>query len=209
MPDWLDNFRRRAQRFAERFDSADAYRAHVAWAIEKHQAALRLFAPDALESASPRDIYDALKQVCLNVEALPFRITRIADANEADALRVGLQRLITTKGTGEDKMRAAGLRQLGEATLTELLCVYAPARFVMRSRPVLKGLVKLCELYTERHLRDMRYQEYADLVRELEKAFRQVLLGRLDAEEFYLPHKCLLACVFLAEQSSKGKRPYG
>ncbi len=208
MPQWLDNFQQTAQRHAAAFASPEAYRQHAAWAVDKCRTAQALLTLSALEAASPRDIYDALKRICLNVEALPFRITRIADSNEADRLRGGLLKLATTKGTAQDKMRAAGLRQFGEATLTEILCMHQPQRFVMRSRPVMKGLVKLCELYTERHLRDMTYAEYEDLLREMEKVYRRAILARLDVEEFYIEHKCLLVCLFLAEHSGKGKRPY-
>ena len=208
MPHWLETFQRRAEVYARALAAPEAYRAEVDWAVKKHQAARRLLAPDALDQAAPRDIYDALRQVCLNVEALPFRMTRIADSNEADRVRDGLRRLVTTKGTAEDKMRAAGLRQFGEATLTEILCMYAPQRFVMRSRPVMRGIVRLCELYTERHLRDMTYSEYADLVGQMEKVYRTALLAANDVEEFYLAHKCLLVCLFLAQHAGKGKRPY-
>ena len=208
MAHWLDEFRRRLELHAQAFDAPEAYRADVQWAVEKHGAAERVLAPDALDQASPRDIYDGLREICLNVEALPFRITRIADANEAGRLRDGLMKLVTTKGEAEDKMRSAGLRQFGEATLTEILCMYAPHRFVMRSRPVMRGIVRLCELYTERHLRDMTYSEYADLVGQMEKVYRTALLAANDVEEFYLAHKCLLVCLFLAQQAGKGKRPY-
>ena len=208
MPHWLDDLRSRLNEYAHAFESPEAYQAHADWAVQKHRSARAFLTADALDRASPREIYDALKQICLNVEALPFRIARIADANEADRLRMGLLKLATTKGTAEDKMRAAGLRQFGEATLTEILCIYAPRTFVMRSRPVMKGITKLCELYSERHLRDMAYREFADLVGEMEKVQREVLLSRLRMEDFYLDHKCLLICLFLAEHAGKGKRPY-
>ena len=209
MAHWLDNFRGRLERYVATMATPEAYQADVAWAVDKHKLAKQLLAPEAILAASQRELYDALKQVCLNIEALPFRATRIADANETDRLRNGLYKLISTKGTAADKMRAAAIRQFGEATLTELLCLYAPQRFVMKNRPTMAGLAKLCELYPESHLRDMAYAEFGDLVREMEKEHRAALLAKLPMEDFYLQHKCLLICLFLARHAGKGKRPYG
>ena len=208
MAHWLDNFRSRLQRHVSRFATAQAYQDDVDWAVQKHLAARRLLAPEAIENAAPRELYGALREVCLNVGALPFRATRIADANAVEQVRMGLCRLITTKGTAEDKMRAAALPQFGEATLTELLCVYAPHRFVMRNRATMGGIVRLCEVYSEPHLREMPYEDFADLTVELEKELRAALLAKLPMEDFYLSHKCLLVCLFLAQHAGKGKRPY-
>lgn len=208
MAHWLDKFRRELNRHVERLASINAYEAEVEWAVQKHQAAKRLLEPERLRDAPPREVYAALRQVCLNVEALPFRITRIADANDAEALCAGLCRLIETKGTAQDKMRAAAMPQLGEATLTELLCLYAPHRFVMKNRPTMAGLSRLCEVYTEPALKDMTYADYADVLAEMEKEHRAALLAKLPIEEFYLEHKCLLVCLFVARCAGKGKRLY-
>ena len=209
MAHWLDSFQKRLTRYVSRFSSPEAYLAEVDWAVQKHQVALRLLGPEHLEQMQPSEVYAALREVCLNVAALPFRITRIADANEADRLRIGIQKLISTKGTARDKMRAAALPQLGEATLTELLCLYAPHRFYMRNRPTMAGIVRLCEIYTEPHLREMTYSDYADLLAEMEKLHRGALLSKLPIEELYLRHKCLLVCLFISQHGGKGKRPYG
>lgn len=208
MAHWLDRFRLQLGRHVERFPSAEAYKAEADWAVQKHRAAQRLLNPEHLRSARAREIYAALKEICLNVGALPFRITRIADANEAEGLRTGLCKLIETKGTAQDKMRAAALPQLGEATLTELLCLYAPHRFVMKNRPTMAGLGRLCQIYAEPDLRDMSYADYADLVAAMEKEHREAVLAKLRIEDFYLKHKCLLVCLFIARHGGKGKRVY-
>lgn len=210
MAHWLDEFHRAIERHVPRFATPEDYRGHVQWAVDKHHAARELLAPEHIAKADAHTVYATLKQVCLNVEALPFRITRIADANVAEDIRLGLSKLIATKGTADDKMHAAALPQFGQATLTELLCIYDPHRFVMRSRPTVRGLVKLCGIYTEEHLRDMTYSDYADVVGQMEKVYRQALLAKLDMAEFYLRHKCLLVCLLLTQHAGRGarKRPY-
>lgn len=142
------------------------------WVPQLAQNAVRLLEPAALRAMPPAEVYDRLR--ALGVPQCPIRIAHLGRVNDAERIVDALLKLLETPGGLMEKFRAAKFPQAGMVTLTELLCVARPLRFVCRNALFTRALAKIIPLYSARALEELPYEEFLDICREpclvLEKA---------------------------------------
>ena len=163
MGDWCKLLERELQR---RFgDDLAGIAEKCAWVPELAGRAALLLDPPRLRAMPAQEVYSAL--AALGVPECPIRIAHIGRVNDAERIVEALLRLLETPGDFEEKYRAAKFPQAGSVTLTELLCVARPLRFVCRNTAFTRELAKIVPLYSARALQELPYTEFLDICREL------------------------------------------
>ena len=152
-----------------------------AWATELGARAAELLDPARLRARPPEAVYDDLRR--LGVPQCPIRLANLGRVNDAERIVASLLKLLETPGGFVEKYRAAKFPQAGLVTITELLCVARPARFICRSASFTRALAKVTPFYGYAALCEMGYEEFLDVCR--------VLTGRL--ERFPSPAVAALA----------------
>ncbi len=144
---------------------ASAIAARWAWVPELGERAAELLDPARLRARPPEMVYDDLRQ--LGVAQCPIRLTNLGRANDAERIVASLLRLLETPGGFAEKYRAAKFPQAGLVTITELLCVARPGRFVCRNAAFTRALAKVAPFYSYAALNEMGYEEFLDVCRVL------------------------------------------
>lgn len=162
MADWCDLIRAElALRFGE--DLAGIETA-CAWVPELAQKAEIILAPARLRERPPQEVYADLRE--LGVPQCPIRIAHLGRVNDSGRITEALLKLLETPGELEEKYRAAKFPQAGIVTITELLCVARPLRFICRNTLFTRALAKIVPLYSARALEELPYPEFLDICRE-------------------------------------------
>ena len=178
MAAWEDLFRRElCRRFGEPVVVAE-FRRRFSWVIEFHEQAARVLNPEYLQSMPAQSVYAELK--ALTISECPIRVTNLGRANSAQQVVDSLVRLLVTQGSFEEKYRAAKFPQAGMVTLTEILCVARPHRFICRNTAFTRELSKVVPFYTKKALDELAYAEFLDICRELVKIMKAYLEPEID-----------------------------
>lgn len=165
MPKWSDTF---VGILEERFGanpSREDLLSEFAWVEELHRKAGENLSPEALENAEPHEIYSRLKE--LSLPKFPLRLTNLGRENQAGDVAEMVRRLLLTKGGYREKLGAAKVPQAGVVTLTGILCLCRPHRFLLRSTAFTRGAAKAIPLYGLRALNELSYEDFFDLCTEL------------------------------------------
>lgn len=170
MADWRELL---AQELTARFGvDLSGVEQHCSWVPQLAVSAAELLAPASLRVMPPAEVYDRLR--ALGIPQCPIRIAHLGRVNDAERIVEALLRLLETPGGIDEKFRAAKFPQAGIVTLTELLCVARPLRFICRNTLFTRALAKIIPLYSARALGELPYEEFLDICREpclvLEKA---------------------------------------
>lgn len=184
------------ERFGE-VPEAGSFQERFSWVSEGHARARTLLTPETLQSMPPEEVYACLKS--LAVPACPIRLTNLGKVNEAAGVVEMLVKLLTVPGNFREKYRAAKIPQTGVVTITELLSVAKPMRFVLRNAMMTRALAKVVPLYQRRELEELSYEDFMDICSELAKVLQEYLtpagLAEWAKEHRYL----LLYAVLTAE----------
>jgi hypothetical protein len=170
---WSDDFLKFLQNRFGVEPKREEIETRFAWVGELHAQARELLAPENLRAIPPHEVYARLK--ALNVPHCPIRITNLGRVNEAEKVVESLLKLLETQGGFEEKYRAAKIGQTGVVTISEILCVYRPMRFVLRNTAFTKAAAKVVPLYTKRALDELPYNEFLDTCGELAKVTENYL----------------------------------
>lgn len=192
---WGDLHRRKlAARWGEA-PAAEAVREDVGWVEALHQQAAGLLCPEALRARPAHEIYGDLK--ALQVPGCRLSLVKLGKANEAEAVVAAILRLLETPGHLAEKFHAAKIPQTGMASLTELLCLAKPARFMLRNTAVLRGLAAVVPFYSRRALAELEYEDFLDICRELARV-QEALLEPCGLTPWARAHRFLLLYAVLA-----------
>lgn len=162
MATWCDLIR---AELASRFgDDLAGIAEHCAWVPELAAKAEEILNPARLRALAPQEVYASLRE--LGVPQCPIRIAHLGRVNDAERIIDALLKLLETPGDLEEKYRAAKFPQAGIVTITELLCVARPLRFICRNTAFTRALAKIVPLYSARALEELPYQEFLDICRE-------------------------------------------
>ncbi len=173
MADWSDLFYNElAARFGVEVD-AEAFARKFSWVREFHERAAAVLNPEFLQSMQPEDIYKELKS--LTIPECPIRMTNLGRANSAAQVVDSLIKLLSVQGGFEEKYRAAKFPQAGLVTLTELLCVARPHRFICRNTAFTRALTRVVPFYSKKALDELGYEEFLDICTELVKVMLNYL----------------------------------
>ena len=143
----------------------EEFLARFGWVEEYSLAARRLLSPENLADMPPHEIYAALDS--LNVPKCQVRMTNLGRVNQAGDVVSGIAALLREPGDFAEKYRAGKIPQAGIVTLTQILSLARPHRFVIRNAPFTRALAKQIPLYTARALGELGYEEFLDICREL------------------------------------------
>lgn len=165
MATWGDAFRELLVRSLGARPEADPIRARFGWIEELHRRAAALLDPEVLPALSPRELYAGLS--ALHLPGSAIRVTNLGRENEAEGVKDALHRLLTDQGGFAEKFRAAKIPQAGVVTLSELLTLAKPHRFVCRNTAFTRALAKVIPVYSRRALEELPYDDFLDLCRSL------------------------------------------
>ncbi len=173
MANWSDLFLSQlTQTFGQAPDAKEILQ-RFAWVDELYATGKELLIPETLEEMPAHEVYEKLRQ--LSFPGCPIRITNLGRMNNAQGVRDAVVRLLKTPGDFEEKYRAAKIAQTGIVTITELLCVARPMRFVLRNTAFTRALAKVAPFYTAKGLSELPYPEFLDLCMELAKILKRYL----------------------------------
>jgi len=144
----------------------------------------------------PPAVYARLRT--LSVPRCPIRITNLGRENQAAGVADALLRLLETPGEFEEKYRAAKIPQAGVVTITEILCVAKPMRFVLRNTRFTKALAKVIPFYTPRGLDELAYEDFLTLCRELARVL-ETALAAVGLGDWARTHRFLLLYAVLTD----------
>lgn len=162
---WTDLFNDELiKKFGQNPD-ADKFQQTFLWVDELYEKALNVLNPDKLASMPPQDVYAELKE--LSIPQCPFRVAHFGRATDSESIVESLIKLLTVQGGLEEKYRAAKFPQAGVVTITEILCIARPTRFICRNAAFTKALAKIVPLYSKKALDELPYREYLDICREM------------------------------------------
>lgn len=145
--------------------SAEDITARWGWVDMLGEKAAQLLTPERLKSIDPVTIYDDLRQ--LGIAQCPIRLANLGRVNDAGRIVEALRKLLETPGGFAEKYRAAKFPQAGMVTITEILCVARPARFICRNTAFTRALAKVTPFYGYAALNEMNYEEFLDICRVL------------------------------------------
>ncbi len=173
MAEWSDLFRNElVSRFGVKVD-AEMFTHKFDWVQNFHKRANDILNPEYLQSMRPEDIYKELKT--LTVPQCPIRMTNLGRANSAGQIVASLIKLLTVQGGFEEKYRAAKFPQAGMVTITEILCVARPHRFICRNTAFTRALTRVVPFYSKKALDELGYTEFFDICTELVKVMLDYL----------------------------------
>ncbi len=196
---WSDDFRRFLHKQWGATPDAEALQEQYAWVTELHLKARELLAPAALRAFSPPEVYQRL--LTLSVPRCPIRVANLGRENQASEIVEALVRLMETPGGFEAKFAAAKIRQTGVVTLTELLCVAKPVRFMLRNTRLTRAAARVIPLYTARGLNEIEYEDFLDLCRELARLLEETC-STVGLGDWAKTHRFLLLYAVLTGETS-------
>ena len=165
MADWADLFRNElVDRFGEKVDAAE-FNERFSWVLKFYERAAEVLNPEYLQSMPAPEIYKELK--VLTIPECPIRVTNLGRANSAQKVVDSLVKLLTTQGGFQEKYDAAKFPQAGLVTITEILCVCRPHRFICRNTALTKALTRVVPFYSKKALDELHYEEFFDICTEL------------------------------------------
>lgn len=141
------------------------------WVPEIAEKAKVMLTPEFLSSISPEEVYNHIKE--LGISQCPIKLTNLGRVNDAQRVVDSLLKLLSTPGGLSEKYRAAKFPQAGIVTITELLCVARPLRFICRNTAFTREFAKIIPLYSKKALDELPYEEFLDLCRELCKILEE------------------------------------
>lgn len=178
MAEWSDLFRKElVTKFGEQVDAVD-FMQRFSWVREFSVRAARILEPEYLKSMPPQDIYQELSM--LTIPECPIRMTNLGRANSAEKVVDSLVKLLTVQGGFAEKYSAAKFPQAGLVTLTEILCICRPHRFICRNTAFTRALVRVVPFYSKKALDELEYSEFLDICTELTKVLLAYLQDRVD-----------------------------
>jgi len=199
MADWGDAFRQYVQARHGELPPAD-WPVRFAWVRERHEIARDILQPQTLETMPPEVIYKRLQ--ALSLPGCPIGVTKLGKANDAPQVVDALWRLMTTPGDFAEKFRAAKIPQAGFVTVSELLGLAKPHRFVIRNTVFTRALLQVVPFYTLRGLRELDYEEFLDTCRELARVLLEFVSGG-DLRQWVETHRFLLLYAVLLDNEPK------
>ena len=188
MPAWSDLFARHLEKLLAGMDR-DAFLTRFGWVEEYSRVAEKILSPENLAALPPQEIYAALDS--LNVPGCQVRMTNLGRVNQASEVVTGISALLAKPGDFAAKYRAGKIPQAGVVTLTQILSLARPHRFVIRNAPFTRALAKQVPFYTTRALGELGYEEFLDICRELCRVL-EARLKTLGLEEWVVRHRFLL-----------------
>lgn len=196
MPNWSDLFAREMEALLAGL-SREAFLERFGWVEEYSRRAAELLSPENLASMPPAAIYAALDS--LNVPKCQVRMTNLGRVNQAAEVTEAIARLLAKPGDFAEKYRAGKVPQAGVVTLTQILSLARPHRFIIRNAPFTRALAKVVPLYSVRALDELGYEEFLDICRELARPM-QTLLKPLGLEAWAEQHRFLLLYALLTRE---------
>lgn len=193
MAEWSAHFAGHLKNLLAGLDR-DGFLRRYGWVEEFSARAARVLAPGALDATPPEGIYRVLDG--LNVPGCRIRMTNLGRMNQAEEVVAGIRRLLEAPGDFAVKYRAGKIPQAGVVTLTEILSLARPHRFVIRNVPFTRALAKQAPFYGKRALDELGYEEFLDICRELAKVVESEL-KRLGLEEWARERRFLLLYALL------------
>lgn len=172
MADWSGLFAAYLENIVEGVDR-DEFLRRYGWVEEYSARATEALSPERLAATPPEDIYRLLDG--LNVPGCQVRMTNLGRMNQAGEVVDGIRRLLEAPGDFAVKYRAGKIPQAGVVTLTEILSLARPHRFVIRNAPFTRALAKQVPFYTKRALDELGYEEFLDICRELARVVEEKL----------------------------------
>ncbi len=166
MPEWTNLFDSHLRSLTSGLDRA-GFLQRFGWVEEMSKKALSILSPESLASTPPENIYAALDSI--NVPGCQVRMTNLGRVNQAADVMEGIQKLLSAPGDFAVKYRAGKIPQAGIVTLTQILSLARPHRFIIRNAAVTKALAKVVPLYNVRALGELGYEDFLDICRELGK----------------------------------------
>ncbi len=136
-----------------------------AWIVPISAKAGEILNPDYLRSIQPQEVYEKIAE--LGISECPIKATNLGRMNNAEKIVESLIKLLETPGGFAEKYRAAKFPQAGVVTITELLCIARPLRFICRNTAFTREFAKIIPLYTKKALDELPYEEFLDLCGEL------------------------------------------
>lgn len=174
----------------------EAFLAKYGWVEEYSRKALELLSPGRLASTPPHEIYAALDS--LNVPKCQVRMTNLGRMNQADEVVEAIGALLSQPGDFARKYRAGKIPQAGVVTLTQILSLARPHRFVIRNAPFTRALARRIPFYSAKALDELGYEEFLDICRELAKAVEE-RARPLGLAAWAADHRFLLLYAILVE----------
>lgn len=174
---------------------AEGFLARYGWVEEYAHRAEALLSPENLASCPPHEIYAALDS--LNVPQCQVRMTNLGRANQAQDVVMRIAALLSCPGEFADKYKAGKFPQAGIVTLTQILSLARPHRFVIRNAPFTRALAKQIPFYSAKALDELGYEEFMDICRELARVLEDKLKP-LGLMEWATRHRFLLLYALLA-----------
>lgn len=179
MPEWTALFDAHLRKLLDGLDRS-GFLEQFGWVEEMSARALAALSPESLASTPPESIYATLDSI--NVPGCQVRMTNLGRVNQASDVIEGIQKLLSAPGDFAVKYRAGKIPQAGIVTLTQILSLARPHRFIIRNAAFTRALAKVVPLYSVRALGELGYEEFLDICRELAKVVEAELktLGLAD-----------------------------
>lgn len=177
MADWSALFEKYLEeKFGHDVDG-EKFVQRFSWVLEFHEKAEEVLNTEYLGSMPAQDVYKELKS--LTIPQCPIRVTNLGRANSAEKVVDSLLKLLNTQGGFEEKYRAAKFPQAGLVTITEILCVARPHRFICRNTAFTRALAGVVPFYTKKALDELPYPEFFDICSELVRILLKYLAGKV------------------------------
>lgn len=196
MPSWSDLFARDMEALLAG-TTRETFLERFGWVEEYSRRATEILSPENLSAMPPAAIYAALDS--LNVPKCQVRMTNLGRVNQAGEVTEAIARLLAKPGDFAEKYRAGKFPQAGVVTLTQILSLARPHRFIIRNAPFTRALAKVVPFYTVRALDELGYEEFLDICRELARPM-QALLKPLGLDEWAERHRFLLLYALLTRE---------
>jgi hypothetical protein len=196
MANWTDDFNLMLRKKLGDNPSREELQNRYGWVGELHRQARELLEPEILREIPPQEIYSRLQS--LSMPQCQIKMTNLGRMNDAEKIRDSIVTLITTKGNFAEKYRAAKFPQAGVVTITEILCIAKPMRFMLRNTAFTRGLAKVTPFYTKKALDELSYEELYDICFELAKV-QQEFFRPVGLENWAKEHRFLLMYAILTD----------
>lgn len=170
------------------------------WVSQRHAEASACLDPEALKTMAPDEVYRNLER--LRLPKCQIRVTNLGRMNEAAGVVEALVTLMSTQGDFEQKYRAAKCPQAGVVTMTELLCLARPTRFLCRNTACTNALATVIPFYSRKAIRELPYREFMDLCRELVRVLEEELPPVVSLDWIRTHRYLLLYAVLVTEPTA-------
>lgn len=193
MSDWSALFDRHFKSLLDGLDR-EGFLARYGWVGEYARRAAAALSPEALERSRPEEVYATLDD--LNMPGCRVRMTNLGRVNQAAEVVEGIRRLLVQPGDFAVKYRAGKIPQAGVVTLTQILSLARPQRFVIRNAKFTRALAKHVPFYSPRALDELGYEEFLDICREISRVV-EVNLKPFGLSDWAREHRFLLLYALL------------